>query len=914
MKMYSNLKKTDRERRKLRGGFTLGQEHLQNEVIPSEEDDEYWNINHEIEESSYNDVVYDGETFHNKTYNKTRTATYARSTIESPNAPFKTSKTRKSDRKLQVDEKSDPKLKLPLDESTSFKGRSSKHIIPVEEEQVEFEIDSKEEIQRLQSKKTQEFSVAMANSESARKILPPDFSPHASYPKAPGNDKRLSFAMHLTKVDDPSETHKPPSVNSPELPSPAKTSLTVPVKPNSSRKHRPSVLHMFNGDKEDDKQRLRDEKERELERSKGDQEFIKQISREVRIDKANRERKKSILETSQVQEARSQQDNLSRRDIQDDGLSVTKPERDSNTIIFEKSPMINLQRGSNVNSTYQNGMFDSSMMAQSPILPKSSPQQGQTTLKLLEVMNAVSSRDIPDEGNFEPRSSANFGTLNTAPDYSAQKINNKASNTNIQMSPTRLAGISQMTNTSIQVKEVLGGLKKKSMVEYLVKNEQSGSFMLRDLDMQAVAGLGAASWRKFDRLKNTLHLLFPDYSLDMHATIDVDTLIDIVAREFGKLKNQVADLNSKLGLVSSEKENHKKKLTELETMMKTLLEKIEYSEDLRGGNYFGKTSPMFLTPQAIKSNQMSPLKNDLKGKSLYRTGNANPTFGNMEEVNMMDSSKLVSNLQINLDYARNELTNQTNNLRIAINGDRSGKLSEKRIMSVDLKERQADRLLNAEMSSYQHFSDNREATRPAVYLVDRTETGETLQIDNASIDQLSVDHDAPITDLFGSEFETHFTYRQEKGRFTLRKNSSSHSRGGECSCSARCFEHKDHAERKCRVLEEKQVDLVKKEIKLGPKNPKKSILEERRSKEHFYKKNILELTKEATGQNSKHYFPKMDKSTYSLSARDKIKPSANLAGRYDGMKEVLKTPRSVKLCKGKFIALKTSSSNQNIIN
>lgn len=913
----------DRERSRLKQGFTLGQENLEAEVIPSEEgqeEEEEWNIHDENEQSSYNmAVIYEGQTFRNKNFGKSQTIHHVRSTLESPTVKNKASKVRKSDRKIEDGDPVTPKLMLPLEESTSFKGKSSRRLIG-EPARVHFDLEEEDKEKKFESKRTQEFSVAGLGSRAGDdKSLPPGFSPHASYPKPGTNDKRMSFAMHLNRVDDISETKTNKSNGSDVSKEKSKSVVegSSKPKPNPSRKHRPSMLQMFSGSKEAAIEKLRSEKEKELERSRHDVEFIKQISREVKEEQAIRKRKASAHESSVLHDVRSINeltDQPSRKDIPDDLQSVTKPAGDSGTLNLDRPSVIHFNRTTTITSNHQNGMFDSSLMMPSPIISKHSPQKGQTTLKLLDVMKAVSTIEVEDLDNIEPRASANFGTAGSRREVSDHQVILNTSNTNVVLSPSKISGLADISSSSKNFREVLGLAKKRSMVEYIVKSELSQSFMLRDQDHQAVSGLGSAVWTKIDRLKSTLNNLFPDYSLDMHATVDVDTLIDIVQREFGKLKSTVTELNSKLETVASEKDRNKKKLTELEIMMKSLLEKMEFSQEIAVHKTMGKGSSIFLTPQITKQNETSAHKKETNGLGTNLARFHNPTFGNVEDITMVDVNQVSSNFHIKLDYPKDSLNQTSNNLNIAINTDRGGRHSEKRIMSVDLRERKTERLANPELLSCKHFPEESEIDRPAFYRVDREETGETLQIDNASVDNGSIDQETQMADLFGTEFETHFIYKQEKGRFTLRKNSSSISRAGECSCSAKCQEHKPHELSKSKLAEARHVDLTKKEIKLGPRNMTKSILDERRVTQQPYNRNILDLTKEATSQNLKHYFPRMEKPTYSLSAREKMKPVNNLLGKFDGLKDALKTPRSLKLSRGKFISLKPSSSKQNLIN
>ena len=913
MKTYIQITQTEAAKRVQRGGFTLVQENLQTEVIYSQEEyeeEEEWNIHEEV---SITEAVYEEGTFRNSMYNKSKTTNYAKSTIENPHLKHRPSKMRKSDRHVPDPNPTTPKLALPQGEGSSYKDSSSKRVTSTAKEHIKFETQTHEEVQKLESKKTQEFSVVGGESASGGKKQQMDFSPHASYPRPSTTDKRMSFAMHLNHVEDTSDNKSEDKLVSPAKASPAKTVRSVQPQTTATRKHRPSMLQMFSSNQEENISKLRDEKEKELERSKVDQEFIKQISREVNHDRAQRQARASHREIAHAQEGKNQvetQSRESKRDHGDDGQSTNKQPADNNTLILEKHPIVHFQRGSIISSQHQNLIFDSSLNMPSPILAKETLDKRQSTLKLLDVINGTSSPDIIDYNNLDARPSANFGGYTPTKDTPIPRLSINPSNTfNVAGSARGQEKPNANFGNSFP-KELSGGLKRRSMVEYIVKGEGIGTFTVKDQDMQSVSGLSGATWAKCDRLKSVLNSLFPDYSLNMHATIDFDSLIDIVCKEFGKLKAQLSEMNMKLTSVSTEKEVHKKKLTELEIMMKTLLEKIEINEAIKGSQ--SRRGESSLSPRSDRDyyQPTMALRRDTSKNRMYNTGFANPTFSNVDEVNYAESPKLVPNLQISLDYQRPDTNSMANQLKMAINGSKSVSAKDKHIFSVDFKEKRNQEFLRNEATKHQSQVEERELIRPVIYMVDRTDTGETLQIDNPSADQISLEEDVADGDLFGSELETHFIYKQEKGRYTLRKNSSSLSRVAECTCAAKCSGHNHRSGSREKQGEDKHADMAKKELKLDPRNLKKGILEERRSKEYHYKKNILELTKEASTHTSKHYFPKMEKVSYSLTAREKMKPSVNFLSRFDIVKDILKTPRSTLGSRGKQVMLKPSTSHQ----
>lgn len=870
---------------------------------------EVYNTNNDPGENSVTEIDYERIHQRKSVYLESSTARYARSTVQNSYMQQIPKKMGKSDRYMVDKDKPEVTLPIPLNDSNNIKSRFSRRLLSETKNDLIFEEDELDRLDNFDSKKTQEFSIN--KSINKEPTSPPlemenqEISPHASYSKHSSSQKKLSFAMLLNKADASEENDGlTSSASLSKLTSRPGRHSVQPL--TNQRKKRLSTRQVLSGKQDDSIMKLRVEKEKELERSHVDQEFIRQISREVKEEKAQRQRLSSVNESFQDKNAKTQYGRFSvttRRDFQDDAQSTSKRSGENNTLILARPTIINLQRGSTINSTQQNGIFDASSLMPSPILRSQGVQKNQSTFKLLEAITGVAQGDNNDSDQYGQRASANFGVSQAGFQPVIPPLMGSTSGADLGL------GQESPVETS-QIRNLLASIKRKSMVEYVVKTEAK-TFMLRDQDFQATAGVIASSWTKFDRLKSVLHDLFPDYSLDMHATIDVDSLIDIVTREFSKLRSLVTDLEARLGTVSSEKETHKKKLAELEIMMKMLLEKVEHTHQRKVGQAYQKTSQVFMTPQVGKSKQNSAKKYDFRGQLLYNNGHHYPTFGNVGEVDLGDSPESISHLQTYTDYAFNQLKNQSSDHKLAA---AHSKTSEKRIMSVDFKERKNDSIHRMERSSHKQPSEQPENSHQAIYAVDTMETVETSPLENLSTDQFSVEPHTQITDLMGTELETHFTYHQDKGRYTLRKNSGSVSRICDCCSTAKCEDHKRFSSSKNRLGDERHVDLIKRDIKLNPKLSKKLKLDDKKPREPSYKKNILELTKEAAGRTTKHYFPKMDRAMYSLSAREQFKTSSNFLAKYEMIKESLKAPGSLRLSKNKYIALKTASSQQNLAN
>lgn len=699
---------------------------------------------------------------------------------------------------------------------------------------MEFEIEKDhDESRRIESKKTQEFSVVGNEIKNDIKkdisLMNPAFSPHASYPKPKLKADQSDFSLHVVtqqditenqEFDDQGQTYSQTGTSFVE--SPARYSKAEDGR--SSYRARPSSRDIFTGKMDESISQYRDTKEKELEKNKMDAHLIEQISREIKTEKANRDRINSQLagKISRDTSQRRGRDSARTKDNHEDKPAVNhspsiKHLNDSKaenlTINLDRSSVHVIHRTNTFSSNQQNALFDSSAAMPSPIPVKMNYNKHVTqTKKLLEAFSGSQSRgdDQSEAYRSHERPSADFGDPDT--------VQRLASHSQIPLTQPK---INNPQTQNYHVESPPQGHRQSSVVEYVLKTHGSASYILRQRDDRPYEGLCAAGWSKFHKLAQILHSSLPDYALDMHASINVDSLIDIVDKEMTKLKAAVHSLTQQLESTRTENQRNTDKIAELEQTFKVMVDRIEKSSSnmrekavYQNNSSYGRPVEGQTRTQAV--NHVNTLQDNLRQRNnqTENFSKRNEITSNQITLDLIERAKLQVNSLVNIS------PRETGRFpwKIEADGHSGGLLQPNSYIDHGGSERdKASRALHL-VNRYSHKGrDNTYSSfvnphkHPNQKLI---HVNTTTNIEEESHKEIRVPYDAP-------GLETHFTYKLDGGRYMMHRNRSVEVLQRDCSCAGHCSKDGFHANQ----------DSVSKISTLSgiPKKPASSIARDSRA-------------------------------------------------------------------------------------